>query len=92
MVLVTRANLTWTYPRGPEGEETQVGDVKKPSGVPPSRSAEAAAVRWGETHTDEDVAHPAPPNVPEADDVVPNRHSASAEAAALKWHERNDED
>jgi hypothetical protein len=31
--------------------------------------------------------------VPEDEEVVPNRHSASAEAAALRWHERHpDED
>jgi hypothetical protein len=57
-----------------------------------SRSAESAAVRWGERHPEEDVEHPVPPDVPEEDDVVPNRHSASAEAASLRWHERNEED
>jgi hypothetical protein len=61
--------------------------------VPPeSRSAEAAAIRWGERHPDEDVVHPAPNHVPEDSDVVPNHHSASAEAAALRWREAQDED
>ncbi|MBV9422729.1 MAG: hypothetical protein JOZ98_12030 [Solirubrobacterales bacterium] len=69
-----------------------MADEKKSSAVHPSRSVEAAAIRWGETHPDEDVAHPAPPAVPETPDVVPNRHSASAEAAALKWRELHDED
>jgi hypothetical protein len=58
--------------------------------VPPrhaSRSVDAAAIRWGETHPDEDVEHIAPPNLPDVEGVVPNRHSASAEAASLRWHE-----
>jgi hypothetical protein len=57
-----------------------------------SRSAEAAAARWGEQHPEEDVEHPAPYEVPEDEDVVPNRHSASAEAASLRWREQQDED
>ncbi|MBO0712725.1 MAG: hypothetical protein J2P47_15750 [Acetobacteraceae bacterium] len=69
-----------------------MADDKQPSEVHPSRGADAAAVRWGEAHPEEDVEHPAPPGVPEAEDVVPGRHSASAEAAALKWREREDED
>jgi hypothetical protein len=55
----------------------------------PSRSADAAAARWGDKHPDEDVGHPAPSSVPEDDEIVPNRHSASAEAASLRWHERH---
>jgi hypothetical protein len=55
----------------------------------PSRSAEAAAARWGERHPEQDVEHPPPPNVPEAEEVVPNRHSASAEAASLRWQEQH---
>jgi hypothetical protein len=72
-------------------EEISVSDKKKPSGQHPSRSADAAAVRWGETHPDEDVEHSAPPALPEAEDTVPNRHSASAEAASLRWHEEHEE-
>ena len=51
-----------------------------------SRSVDAAAIRWGETHPDEDVEHLAP-SLPEEEGIVPNRHSASAEAAALRWQE-----
>jgi hypothetical protein len=57
----------------------------------PSRSAEAAAIRWGLEHPEQDVEHPPPSAPPETDDVVPNRHSASAEAASLRWQERNSE-
>jgi hypothetical protein len=57
-----------------------------------SRSVDAAAARWGEKHPEEDTEHMAPSQVPEDDDVVPNRHSASAEAASLRWHERNDDE
>jgi len=60
----------------------------------PSRSADAAAARWGEKHPDEDPEHPAPLHVPEPEDkdIVPNRHSASAEAASLRWHEKHPDD
>jgi hypothetical protein len=34
----------------------------------------------------------APPAVPEDDDVVEGRHSASADAAALRWRERHPRD
>jgi hypothetical protein len=54
-----------------------------------SGSADAAAVRWGEAHPDEDVEHPEPPHLPEDERSVPNRHSASAEAASLRWRERH---
>ncbi len=58
-----------------------------------SASSDAAAVRWGEKHPDDDVEHPEPPRVPEDEQAVPNRHSASAEAASLRWRERQaDED
>ena len=40
-------------------------------------------------HPDEDFDHAAPSHIPEPEDEVPNRHSASAEAAALRWHERH---
>lgn len=55
----------------------------------PSRSVDAAAIRWALAHPDQDVEHapPAGPAEP-ADEIVPNRHSASAEAASLRWHER----
>jgi hypothetical protein len=57
-----------------------------------ARAADAAAARWGEKHPDEDPEHPAPSQVPEDDEIVPNRHSASAEAALLRWHERHEDD
>ena len=57
-----------------------------------SKSADAAAVKWGERHPEEDVEHPPPPNIPEDEDVVPNHHSASAEAASLRWHEQHEDD
>lgn len=70
-------------------EEVPMPERKTPH---ESRSAEAAAIRWGEQHPEEDVEHPAPDEVPEDDDIVPNRHSASAEAASLRWHEQHDEE
>ena len=57
-----------------------------------SRSADAAAARWGEGHPEEDPEHVPPPDVPEDDEVVPNRHSASAEAASLRWQEEHEEE
>jgi hypothetical protein len=68
---------------------------KKPHPPPrPSASAEAATVRWSETHPDEDIPH-APPSTPREDedeneDVAPDRTSASAEAAALRLREQAD--
>jgi hypothetical protein len=70
-------------------EEIRVSEGETPH---ESRSAEAAAVRWGEKHPEEDIEHEPPATVPEDDDVVPNRHSASAEAASLRWHEQHDEE
>ena len=49
-------------------------------------------MRWGQKHPDQDVDLDAPPHIPEPEDEVPNRHSASAEAAALRWHERHPDD
>ena len=47
----------------------------------PSRSAEAAAVGWGDTRPGEDIVEHVPPASPaEPDTGVPNRHSAAAEA------------
>jgi hypothetical protein len=57
-----------------------------------SRSADAAAAKWGEKHPEEDPEHLPPPDVPEDEDVVPNRHSASAEAAKLHWQEKHPDD
>lgn len=57
-----------------------------------SRSAQAAALRWGLEHPEEDSDHAAPSAVPEGENVVPNRHSASAEAASLRWREQHEED
>jgi hypothetical protein len=54
-----------------------------------SSIADAAAIRWGEAHPDEDVEHAPPPAVPEDEEIVPNRHSASAEAASLRWREEH---
>jgi hypothetical protein len=58
----------------------------------PSKSAEAAAAKWGEKHPDEDPVHPPPPHVPEDDDGITDRHSAAAEAASLRWHEKHPDD
>lgn len=57
-----------------------------------SSFAEAAATRWWLYHSDREVELEPPSHVPEPEDEVPNRHSASAEAAALRWHERHYED
>jgi hypothetical protein len=57
-----------------------------------SASADAAAIRWTETHPDEDVEHESPTVVPEDPDVVPGHHSASAEAASVRWHEQHDDE
>ena len=65
---------------------------QQPQGPDPSRSAEAAAIRWGDAHPDEDVEHGAPSSPAEADGTVPNRHSASAEAASLRWEEKHSEE
>jgi hypothetical protein len=73
-----------------------MSESSKPHPPPrPSASAEAATVRWSETHPDEDIP-PVPPSTPaededEAEDVVPNRPSASAEAAALRLRELADD-
>jgi hypothetical protein len=54
-----------------------------------SASAEAAALRWSETHPD-DVEPPPAPARRATDD--PPRRSASAEAAALRWSEEHPEE
>ncbi len=66
--------------------------MEHPEVPDPSRSAEAAAIRWGLEHPEQDVEHPPPSAPPEADGVVPNRHSASAEAASLRWQELHSDD
>jgi hypothetical protein len=54
-----------------------------------SAAADAAAVRWSETHPEDDVDHAAPQR-PEVDEEgVPNRHSASAEAANVRWRDEH---
>jgi hypothetical protein len=58
----------------------------------PGEDSDGAAARWGERHPDEDVEHPVPLGVPEAEGIVPNHHSASAEAASLRWHERHEDE
>lgn len=60
---------------------------------PPNRhswSAEGAAARWEETHQEDVVEHLPPSAIPEDDEVVPARHSASAEAALLRLREQQD--
>jgi hypothetical protein len=67
-----------------------MADTRRDHGSPPRRSAsvEAAAIRWSETHPDDDVSHLPPSAPPVAEDGVPNRHSASAESAAERLRER----
>jgi hypothetical protein len=72
-------------------EEVPMSDSERPL-KRPSASAEAAALRWQEQHDEEAVERLPAPQLPEDENVVPNRHSASAEAAALRWHEQHDED
>jgi hypothetical protein len=69
-------------------------EQKSPNEHPevPSRSAEAAAARWGDAHPEDDVEHPPPSVVPEDENVVPNHHSASAEAASVRWHEQHEDE
>lgn len=73
-----------------------MSERSKPHQPPrPSASAEAATVRWSETHPDEDIPH-VPPSTPaedeaEDEDVAPDRPSASAEAAALRLRELADD-
>jgi hypothetical protein len=42
-------------------------------------------------HPAEEGELAAPPAVPEDEEIVPNRHSASAEAAMMRWRETHDE-
>jgi hypothetical protein len=56
-----------------------------------SWNVDGAAARWEDTHPEADTEHPAPSAIPEDDEVVPGRQSASAEAASLRWHEQNDD-
>ena len=42
-------------------------------------------------HPAEEGELAAPTAVPEDDEVVPNRHSASAEAALMRWRESHDD-
>lgn len=67
-----------------------MADEQRPSEPKRSSIADAAALRWEEAHPDEDAERPAPPHVPEDEDIVPNRHSASAEAAAIRWREQHE--
>lgn len=67
--------------------------AQSPQDARRSASAEAAALRWAETHPDEDLEPPPVLLAPEdgaGDDPAPRR-SASAEAAALRWSEQEDE-
>jgi len=54
-------------------------------------SSEAAPKSWRGRHPGEEGDLTAPAAVPEDEDIVPNRHSASAEAALLRWRETHDE-
>jgi hypothetical protein len=42
-------------------------------------------------HPSEEGEPTAPPAVPEDEEIVPNRHSASAEAAWMRWRESHEE-
>ena len=42
-------------------------------------------------HPSEEGEPTAAPSVPEDEDIVPNRHSASAEAALLRWRETHED-
>jgi hypothetical protein len=53
------------------------------------RATPAESVRG--RHPGEEEAPTSAPAIPEDDDVVPGRHSASAEAAWLRWRERHDD-
>jgi hypothetical protein len=66
---------------------------QSPSKGPGRRSttADTAAARWGLKHPESDLEHPPPSRVPEDEQIVPNRHSASAEAAALRWREEHEQ-
>jgi hypothetical protein len=69
-----------------------MSERSKPHQPPrPSASAEAATVRWSETHPDEDIPHVPPSTPAEDEDVAPDRPSASAEAAALRLRELADD-
>jgi hypothetical protein len=58
----------------------------------PATSEEPTAQSTRGRHPDEEGDVAPPPAVPEDDQIVPNRHSASAEAAWLRWRESHDED
>jgi hypothetical protein len=50
------------------------------------------AASWAYARPEDDPTPRAPEPVPEAEDVVPNHHSASAEAAALRWREQHEDE
>jgi hypothetical protein len=52
---------------------------------------ETAPESWRGRHPGDEGEPPVPPAVPEDEDIVPNRHSASAEAAWLRWRESHEE-
>jgi hypothetical protein len=67
-------------------------DEREPTQRRPQHHADAPAeTRWRGRHPAEEGELTAPPAVPEDEDIVPNRHSASAEAALLRWRETHDE-
>lgn len=53
--------------------------------IPPAESTRGR-------HPSEEGEPLAAPMVPEDEEIVPNRHSASAEAAWLRWRETHDKD
>jgi hypothetical protein len=57
-----------------------------------SAAADAAAVKWGDAHPEEDVEHPPPRAPTPPDEGVPDRHSASAESAAERLHRAEEEE
>ena len=63
-------------------DERELG--QRPRSGPPPESTRGR-------HPTEEGELTAPPSVPEDEEIVPNRHSASAEAALLRWHETHEQ-
>ncbi len=66
-------------------------DEREPTQRQPHHADAPAEASWRGRHPAEEGETTAPPAVPEDEDSVPNRHSASAEAALLRWRETHDE-
>jgi hypothetical protein len=56
-----------------------------------SRRSDSEPESRRDRHPIEDADPTAAPAVPEDEDIVPNRHSASAEAAWMRWRESHEE-